>query len=94
MWPMGDTYLGIMDTETLEIDKIAGLGGLGVAHPLAYLVLSALQGRKIITVSMRSDPHDTKILTPFLTYWQKMEKDRPVTRSAEHILSKRSILLT
>jgi hypothetical protein len=91
LWPMGDTVLGIVDTETLEIDRIPGLGGLGAQYPLAYLALSAQQGRKVVTVALRTDSHDHKKLTPYLTYWQKMDKNRPVTRSAEHLMPKRRI---
>lgn len=87
LWPMGQGYLGILDLQRMEIDKVPRMGGLGSEDSLAHLIIASQNGSKVMSVSLQNSSS-----TLFFSFWQKMEPGKIVTRSAEYIYPKRKLI--
>lgn len=88
LWPMGAGFLGIVDLQRMEIDRVPGMGGLGGDDSLSHLMIAAQNGSKVLSVSYKNASNSL-----FFSFWQKMEAGKTVTRSAEYIYPKRRFLL-
>lgn len=87
LWPMGMGFLGIVDFQRMEIDRVPCMGGLGEEDSLAHLMVSAQNGSKVLSVSYKNSSNSL-----FFSFWQKMEAGKTVTRSAEYVYPKRSLI--
>lgn len=85
LWPMGAGYLGIMDLQRMEYDRVPGLGGLSGDSSIAHLMLAAQNGSKILSISHKESDNSL-----FVSFWQKIEAGKRITRSAEYLYPKRS----
>ena len=89
VWPMGSGFLGIIDLQRMEVDRVPGLGGLGEDNSLSHLMICAQNGSKVISVS-----HKNQTNSFYFSFWQKMEAGKTVTRSAEYVYPKRELEFT
>jgi hypothetical protein len=66
LWMMGGCDLGIIDMNSRQYDVVPGLGGASVQDSLAHAAVSADNGRRVITLTSKSE---TPII--FINYWRK-----------------------
>lgn len=84
LWPMGAGYLGIMDLQRMEYDRVYGLGGLVGEKSLAHMMLAAQNGSKVLSIAHKEEGNNL-----YVSFWQKIEAGKRITRSAEYIYPKR-----
>lgn len=86
LWTAGATTLGVVDVDKMEYEMIEGMGGIRLGESLPHASLSVDNGRRIVTITSMKGADSC-----YVSYWQRDNKHRVITRIIESIDSDSNI---